>query len=591
MRTPSRSRRHSFAAAVGVAVGAAMLLALATGARFSTAHGDEFCQGAPIPEGYGVADGVPYSTHTPSGPAYNPQGIVLFIAAAWKDARTTPAQRACMAEWAAGVLIDGSQLRTFTDADGTTRRARLFLYPFAFSANPSLPTLQAGWVSGLAQGSVMTALADLADRTGDPGYLDEAQLTFNSYLMTPAQGGFVTDQDGVTYSQEYMTTVPSYVLNGHDLATESLILWADRTRDPKALDLARRSLAALHKTSELEEVQSPSGTASSYDLLRGWPAAPLRAVPSGALTVDRTVVADGDGNALSSLSLAVTKATPRAPNLLKNASFSTWKSGVPVGWAVTGQGSHGRVSKGGVAQSIRITSDGSAHIEAHQDIAKLKVATQFTVSWRARLARPVGRPSMPGDVVLLAVCGGRATAVAMADVRSTTMGLESITGKIPAGCAPRVKLYQADGSLPSTVDFAQVNLFTTDAVGRATVPRYPLSVLATPTVSLKLTYSGRGCLQGWAQGRWVTFASLPEAAGRTATVEVPAYLQGRAVNLRYHSAHVGEFDKLYHLTGDTVLRDRALAWLAYAPSAEGHRATLLEPVPVNPDYAAVIPAN
>jgi hypothetical protein len=585
MRTRQRARGCSLA----FAVLAGIAFALVAGATVSTARADGWCGGAPIPVGYGISDeGLPYSTHSPSGGQYNPQGIVLFIEAAWADERALPDQRACVVEWAAGVLLDGSQLQTFTDSDGVTRQARLFAYPFAFSANPSLPTLRPGWVSGLAQASVMSALSLMADRTGDRGYLADAQLTFNSFLMTPAQGGFVTVQDGLTYNQEYVTSVPSYVLNGHNEATSALIQWANRTRDPTALDLARRSLAAIHATSALEEVRLPGGTASSYDLLRGWPAAPLRVVPRGAFTVEKAAVVDGAGNAVSSLSLAVSKATSRAPNLLANATFTKWAAGRPVGWVVAGAGGYGTVSKGAAPGSIRIRSGGRGHVAAYQDLPKATVARQYTVSWRARLTRPYEQVSMPGDVVLQAVCGANVTAIAVADVRSTTLGAESITGKIPAGCAPRVKLYQADGCWPSNVEFAQVSAFAADAVGGATAPRYPISVVSVPTVSLQVTYTGSGRLQGWFQGQWTTFADLPPGAHTIATVAVPAYLQGRAVNLRYHNAHIAEFDTLYHLTGDPVLRDRALAWLAYAPAAEGHRKSLLRSVDVNPDYAAVI---
>ena len=183
------------------------------------------------------------------------------------------------------------------------------------------------------------------------------------------------------------------------------------------------------------------------------------------------------------------------------------------------------------------------------------------------------------------VCGRRVTGIAAADVRSTNLGLESITGTIPAGCAPRVTFSQADGSAQSGVEFAQVRAFVADAVGSATAPAYPLSVVSVPTVSLTVTYTGAGALQGWVQGQWTTFGVLPPGVGRTVTVQVPSSMQGRTVNLRYHNAHIAEFDTIYHLTGDTVLRDRALAWLAYAPADEGDRASLMESVPINPDYA------
>jgi hypothetical protein len=57
------------------------------------------------------------------------------------------------------------------------------------------------------------------------------------------------------------------------------------------------------------------------------------------------------------------------------------------------------------------------------------------------------------------------------------------------------------------------------------------------------------------------------------------------VNLRYHNAHVAELTQLYELTGDPLLRGRALKWLPYAPAMERYRTRLEVTVAPNPLYA------
>jgi hypothetical protein len=543
------------------------------------------CPGAPLPAGYGVEGSIPYSTHTPTGTGYNPQGIVLFMRATWTNELASEQDRRCLLTWAAAALDAGSRTQTFTDDDGKRRVARLYPYPYTFSANPSMPDLTAYWVSGLAQGSVLTAMSRLYQDTHDATYLGIAEETFNSFLLPMRSGGFVTDHNGLTYLQEYVTRVPSYVLNGHNESVAALIEWARLSGDPEALKLARRTLASLHATIRLEEISFPTGVATSYDLLRGWPASQLRVVPLTALTVHAARIVEPDGTDLGAATLAVQKASGQGPELLTNAAFTAWSAGGPTGWAVIGSAAHGGVEPGTDPRSVRIRSDGAGHVVVQQTLPKVTRTTRLTVSWTAQLARTVGVDSTPGDVVLQAVCGLTTTTVAAADVRSPIRAQEGISGEIPSGCLPRVKLYQADGAAPSDVTYADVSLRVSDPIGTAQAPAYPMSVLDVPDVSIRLAYSGSGWLQGWWHGRWTTVGFLGGGSHRTATVAVPAYMQGRTVNLRYHNAHVAELTQLYEATGDTVLRDRALAWLPYAPAMERYRARLTTQVSPNPLYA------
>ena len=557
------------------------------------------CPGAPLPAGYGVAGygvagSMPYSTHAPTGARYNPQGIALFMRATWANSRATPAQRRCLLVWAADALDAGSQTRVFQAADGYFRVARLYPYPYTFSVNPSLPAIGPNWISGLAQASVLTAMASLYDDTRDERYLEAAQHTFNSFLLPAEIGGFATRHSDLTYLQEYVTSEPAYVLNGHNEAVLALARWAKRTGDPTALDVARRALSALHTTTQLAEVPFPDGVASSYDLLRGWPAAPLRAAPRAGLTVHGAWMVGfsrtGRSADVGAARVVVQKVTGRGPERLRNASFSAWTHGTPTGWTVAGQGRAASIRRGEVAGSVRVVSNGTAHVVVQQTLPVVAKATQFTVAWTARLAVVRGVDSTPGDVVLQAVCGRTVsnvavTDVAVADVRSPQPVEQTVSGRIPARCAPRVKLLQADGAAPSDVTYSGVSLRVSDPIGTARTPVYPMSVLDVPEVSIRLTYSGSGWLQAWWRGRWTTLAILPQGTRSTVTVAVPAYLQGRTVNLRYHNAHVAELTELYELTGDTLLRDRALAWLPYAPAMERYRARLEGPVTANLLYA------
>ena len=306
------------------------------------------------------------------------------------------------------------------------------------------------------------------------------------------------------------------MLNGHNEATAALIDWAARSGDPLAVRLARKALVALHTTTALEQISFPTGLASSYDLLRGWPAAPVRAVSAKGLTVRGADVVGPGGTSYGSATIAVQKAGGPARNLVRNSGFTAWKGRTPVGWTVTGAGAgagvYGTVRRGGVPRSVRITADPGGHVVVQQDLPKVTRATRFTVSWTASLARSPGVDSRPGDVVLQAVCGRRATNVAVADVRSPLRVQERISGQIRAGCTPRVKLYQSDGGARADVTYADVAVRVSDAVGTARAPRYPVSVVDVPTVSLRVRYSGSGWLQAWWCGQWTTLGYLRSTA-------------------------------------------------------------------------------
>lgn len=98
-----------------------------------------------------------------------------------------------------------------------------------------------------------------------------------------------------------------------------------------------------------------------------------------------------------------------------------------------------------------------------------------------------------------------------------------------------------------------------------TMPDLPLSVLATPRVYLRLTYTGSGRVEAAERGRWTLVRALPRVAKPTTeTVEIPARFQGRPVSVKYHKIHVRLLRQLYDLTGNDNFRRFAARWSRYA---------------------------
>ena len=537
------------------------------------------CPGAQLPSGWASTQDYPYVPGSISGTAFNPQTVAILA----KDSLAASAPGSdCLARWATSALLAHARRVPFTGPDGRRLTALTFPYPFDFTANPALPPLRAGWLSGLAQGSVLQLLTAMYDRTGDPRYLDQARETFDSFLLPASLGGFVTTDHGLTYLQEYPTSVPSYVLNGHSDAAVALVDWARRSGDPVAADLAGRSVAALRTTTALAEVALPTGVASAYDLLRGYPAAPLRVLPGPrGLTVRAAALTDGEGTTLAPLQLAVGAAAPASPDLLGGAGFGSWKGSTPAGWRLAGAGTAtpGPPRADG-APTVRLASDGAGTPQLTRDVPASAVVggRSYTASWTAVVAHVAGSPTAAARVTLSAVCPRGTTELAVADVRSTTPVTESIEGTAVAGCGLRLTFAKADPpERPGTVDLADPALRLGEPVGAAVAPSYPLSVLAVPRVVAAVTYTGSGQVQARFRGRWLDVGTLPAAnatANATARLEIPAFAQGRNVNLRYHDDHVGLLARLYRSTGQDWLRDRALSWMRYAPSTEGVRRSL-----------------
>jgi len=523
------------------------------------------CEGAPLPTGYALAGRRPHVVKTPYTPntLYNPTSISNFIRAALRDTRTTTAQKHCLAELGGEALIAGS--RTTTTASGAT--ARWFPYMFEFSANLSVPSLAPGWVSGLAQGGAIGALLRLAEATGDERWADYAAEVFETYTVPIEEGGFVNRADGVLWFEEYPTSPPTTVLNGHLEAVVALDLWQRHSHDPRATALFQEAVADLPTVLAREHVPVTQGIVSSYDMMRGWTAAPLRVASGSPLVVHSAAVLDGE--ARRPLTLPTNPPARDGANLLVNSGFDSWTGTVPTGWQMQIGHSKNLSSTGG-ALWIRTTGTGWQAVSQTVPASRLVAGTAYRVSWRGKVVIPEGAVGTSGRVVGVAYCPSGAVNLGdSAITRGRTFSqFDLLLKPVPAGCSLRVTLYQASSTVAGTqVVFDDVTLTPAQPLGSAVVPTYPLSVLRSPQAQVELTYTGTGELQAYENGRWHKVAHLSAAATpRTVTVTVPERFTGRNLHYGYHETHIDELVSLYRRTGEEVFLETARLWAPLAPA-------------------------
>lgn len=522
------------------------------------------CDGAPIPTGFAVTGGRPHVIKTPYSPntLYNPTSISNFIRAALRDTRTTTAQKHCLATLGGDALIGGST--TTTTGSGAT--ARWFPYMFAFSANPSVPPLAPGWISGLAQGGAIGALLRLGEATGDDRWAAYAAEVFESYTVPIEDGGFVNRADGILWFEEYPTTPPTTVLNGHLEAVVALDLWQRHSHDPRAIALFQEAIADVPAVLEHEHVPVNQGIVSSYDMMRGWAAAPIRAASGSSLVVHSAAVVDGSGR--TPLTLPTNGPAREGTNVLVNSGFDTWSGGVPTGWRM--QVGHSKnLSSVGSALSIRTTGTGWQAVSQTVAASRLTPGTAYRLSWRGRVVIPDGAAGTSGRATAVGYCpSGNVALGDSAITRSPSSSqFDMLLKPVPAGCSIRVTLYQASATVAGTlVVFDDVTLSPAQALGSSVVPTYPLSVLASPQAQVELTYTGTGELQAYDNGRWHRVAGLNAAAPTTVTVTVPERFTGRNLHYGYHETHIDELVSLYRRTGEEVFLDTARLWAPLAPS-------------------------
>lgn len=516
------------------------------------------CSGVPLPAGYSInAAGMPHPAGAPT--QYHPNHIGNFIRQVLKDDRTTESQKRCLATQAGDHLIAGSHTR---EVNGVT--SRWYPYGFAFTANPSVPSLQAPWYSGLAQGNVLSLSLMMENLTGDPVWRRYGRETFESFLVPRSNGGFMTRENGFLWFEEYPTQPPTSVLNGHFEALIGLAIWARDAQEPRATALVQEATGDLRPLLEVAEVDTPAGQLSTYDLVRGRSAAPLRLVPDSTFHVSGATL---NGAALQ---IPVTSRSGNPTNVLRNSNMSVVSGGLPAQWQLVG--SPAQVSASGGA--VKIVTDGRAFQGVSQRVAAGTFAAgePLTLTVSSRLTVPAGKPGASGKVIVYQRCAsGTSVLFTTTQTRSRDWAAQDLTFPAPrSGCTMDVRLTSgAEGPPGTIVEFDDVTLGRADAVGANVVPRYDFSVSRTPTNTLALRGSGRATLQAHEGGRWRDVGSVSLTAGSVDTVLIPERLTGRNLHWGYHESHVVELMALHRLTGDSLYLEFARRWAPLAPSVNG----------------------
>jgi heparosan-N-sulfate-glucuronate 5-epimerase len=118
----------------------------------------------------------------------------------------------------------------------------LYNFPNPNFLTPSL------WSSGLSNGVVIYFLTQLHAISGDQKYMDTAQLAVNSFLVDMKDGGVrsVYDDGSVVFEETaHPEAPPTFILNGHMLAVQSLAYYADYSGDTTAAKLVEEGIQAV----------------------------------------------------------------------------------------------------------------------------------------------------------------------------------------------------------------------------------------------------------------------------------------------------------------------------------------------------------
>ena len=500
-----------------------------------------------------TASGMPYPLKTPYKPSaqYNPMAIASFIQSVAADSRLSVGQRKCLVKLAGGHLVAGSVLRN---------GARWFGYRFTFSAHPGVPALRAPWYSGLAQASAFGALLAVNRVTGDSGWLQYARETFAQFLVPIEKGGTTSRKAGRLWFEEYPTSPPTTVLNGHLEAIIGLDNWYRASGDRRASALRDEALDDLQSMLAASEVPVPGGTLSSYELLRGRGAASLRLVTNAGFVLKSASIG---GKAVS-----VPRVARVAPgrNLVVNGSFSSWTRAVPSAWTYAGDVR--KLKKAGGAASLTTTGTGWQTLQQVLPAGRLAPGRTHTLTVSGRVDTPAGRPGESGQVAVYSRCsrGGTKTLAATTALRGTWARHVLSFVAPAAGCSVLTQVKTGDyRTAGTTVTVDDVEVRTSDAVGAALTPAWDLFVWRTPTSRIAMSGAGTATLEAYAQGRWrpVTVVTLSATARQFV---VPERLTGRNLHYGYHQAHVAELMSLNHRTRRPYLLDYARRWVAMAPA-------------------------
>ena len=533
------------------------------------------CNDARLPSGFALTkDGRPYVKKAPYTPVdqYNPTSIGNFIKSviAYRNSLDPKSQAAadqkCLALLAADHLLKGSETTSYdTDGNGSKETVRWFPYMFAYKANPTIAQLSPPWHSGLAQGGVLSAFIQLNSLTGEQKWLDYGAQAFNSFLVpNSVPGGFVNRDEGFLWFEEYPTKPATTVLNGHLEAVIGLDLWYAKTKNPQAKALVDEALADLEPELAKMEVPTDGGLATSYDLVRGYEAAPLRLVGSNIkLTTARL-------NGETPIALKkVTSQTPASPALTTNSNFASASGGIATGWGRLGSSQYSSAVYG----YYRTISGGNAWQGAQQTIkaGRFSPGEPLTLTLRANVTKPTNKAGASGRVAAYSVCSTGTTLLYENVVRGAGWNDYTFGFKAPAtGCDLLFQFMISPYTLAgTTVLWDDVVVRKADPVGSGALVTgtrfYDLFVHRTPENTITLRGSGKATLQAYHNNRWqdIMAVTLTDAAQ---DIPVPEQFTGRNIHMGYHETHVSELLTLYRRTGHQYLLTYAQRWAPLAPS-------------------------
>ncbi len=560
------------------------------------------CLNLPIPTGFQVSivngKKMPHATKTPYEPntLYNPTSISQFIRAVLRNTTLKSADRAkwdCLVDLGTTALMDGSTTKKY---DGKTVRWFPYMFEFDASGSPQeIPPLKPGWISGMAQGSNLGLMAELATATGNNKWLKVGDETLNSFRVPLSKGGFTNRGEGntgVPWFEMYPTNPPTRVLNGQLEALTGLDIWArdGRGTDTQfARDLFNEAIPVLQGDLPKFEVDVQGGTLTSYDGMRGYDAAPLR------LTRTSNDFAVDDAR-LNGVDVTSTLPTPEAnttvqDNLLSPVLAVSEYGAVDKKWRSIGSPSDKVKARGG---TVTIQSDTKSWQGIHQ-IVKRETFTPstpgtpspLTMSLDAKLTLNAG-VGLSSRVAVYQQCGAGGKDVSLLfetqkprgrDWDTYTMGFDAP----PSNCDILVQLLTSNYGLEgTTVQYRNINLRSADPEGDAlftdTVEGFDdLSILDTPTVVLSLTGTGTARLEAYSDGKWQAIEDMTLIQDSPTEIVVRERYTGRNLHYGYHENNVGLLGSLYLRANDAgfpvaniaFLRDYAVKWELMAPSRHG----------------------
>ncbi len=480
------------------------------------------------------------------------------------------------------------------------------MFKFDASENPEnpewIPALEPGWHSGMAQGTGLGVMTELATATGDAKWLRVGDEILNSFRVPFGEkdqkgrdlGGFTRrGEDGVPWFEMYPTTPPTGVLNGQMEALVGLDLWA---RDGRGTDTAyarslfNEAVPALEADLPKFEVDVQGGTLTSYDAVRGYESDPLRlTAPAGSgFSLDGAMLNGVDVTA----ALPTTEANSTVQGNLLSPVLAVSEIGAAVDkkWRSIGSPNEKVIARGG---TVTIQSDTKSWRGIHQIVKRgaFTPLAPLAMNLDAKLTltdSPKPLAGLSGRVAVYQGCGTDGKNLSLLyetqkprgrDWTTYTMGFNAP----PAGCDILVQLLTSGYGLEgTTVEYKNIELRAADTVGSAlstdTVEGFnDLSILDTPTVALSLTGTGTARLEIHSDGKWQAISDVTLTPGTATEIAVPERYTGRNLHYGYHENNVGLLGSLYLRANDAgfrvadiaFLRDYAVEWELMAPSRHG----------------------